>query len=54
MVENADDLVPMPNYVPKTSWEHVMFTSRDQGIIGTLAKTGLLLDQGFMHGHQNS
>lgn len=45
--DNADDLesVPMPNYVPKTSWGHVIFTSRDQGIIGTLAKTGALLDR---------
>ena len=45
--DNADDLesVPMPNYIPKTSWGHIIFTSRDQGIIGTLAKTGTLLDQ---------
>lgn len=45
--DNADDLesVQMPNYVPKTSWGHIIFTSRDQGIIGTLAKTGALLDQ---------
>lgn len=45
--DNADDLesVPMSNYFTKTSWGHVIFTSRDQGIIGTLAKTGALLDQ---------
>ena len=45
--DNADDLesVPIQDYVPKTSWGHVIFTSRDQGIIGTLAKTGVLLDQ---------
>ena len=45
--DNADDLetVPMPNYVPKTGWGHIILTSRDQGIIGTLAKTGALLDQ---------
>ena len=45
--DNTDDLesVSMPKCIPKTSWGHIIFTSRDQGIIGTLAKTGALLDQ---------
>lgn len=45
--DNADDpeSVSISSYVPKTSWGHIVYTSRDQGIIGTLAKTGVLLDQ---------
>ena len=45
--DNADDLesLPMSNYIPKTSWGHILYTSRDQGIIDTLAKGGILLDQ---------
>jgi len=45
--DNADDpkSVLMSSYVPRTSWGHIVYTSRDQGIIGTLAKTGVILDQ---------
>ena len=45
--DNTDDTesVPMSSYIPKTSWGHIVYTSRDQGIIGTLAKTGVILDQ---------
>ncbi|KAL9634730.1 MAG: hypothetical protein Q9164_003919 [Protoblastenia rupestris] len=45
--DNTDDTesVPISSYIPKTSWGHIVYTSRDQGIIGTLAKTGVILDQ---------
>ena len=45
--DNIDDLesISISSYVPQTSWGHIVYTSRDQGVIGTLAKTGLLLDQ---------
>lgn len=45
--DNTDDTesVPMSNYIPKTSWGQIVYTSRDQSIIGTLAKTGVILDQ---------
>ena len=35
----------MSDYIPMTGWGHIIYTSRDQGIIGTLAKSGVLLDQ---------
>ena len=37
--------VQTSNYMPRTDWGHIIYTSRDQNIIGTLAKTGALLDQ---------
>jgi hypothetical protein len=45
--DNADDpkSVLMSSYVPRTSWGHIVYTSRDQGIIGTLAETGITLNQ---------
>ena len=45
--DNADDpgSVPISCYLPKTSWGHIVYTSRDQGIIGTLAKKGRSLEQ---------
>lgn len=45
--DNADDpdSLLMSSYVPSTSWGHIVYTSRDQGIIGTLARTGVILDQ---------
>ena len=45
--DSADDpeFVPLSSYVPNTSWGHIVYTSRDQGIVGTLAKTGVLLNQ---------
>lgn len=45
--DNADnpESVLMSSYVSNTSWGHIVYTSRDQGIIGTLAKTGVILDQ---------
>ena len=45
--DNVDDpeFTPVSTYIPKTSWGHVLFTSRDQGIIGPLAESGVLLTQ---------
>lgn len=45
--DNADDLesVPLSDYIPNTKWGHIVITSRDQIVLGTLAKTGCLIDQ---------
>ena len=45
--DNADDpnSLSMSDYVPKINWGDILYTSRDQGIIGTLAQNGILLDQ---------
>jgi len=38
--DNADDpkFVLMSSYVPRIGLGHILYTSRDQGIIGTFAK----------------
>lgn len=43
--DNADDLdaVPISDYIPKTSWGHIIITSRDQTTIGTVGETGCML-----------
>lgn len=43
--DNADDLksVKISQYIPETSWGHIVLTSRDQGAIGTVATDGTVL-----------
>lgn len=43
--DNADDLesVPIQKYLPAVNWGHVIITSRDQGLIGTVANEGHIL-----------
>lgn len=43
--DNADDLnsVPLHRYLPAVSWGHILFTSRDQAIIGSIADEGHVL-----------
>lgn len=47
ILDNADDLesVQLLNYIPKTQWGHIVITSRDQIALGSVAKTGCLMDQ---------
>ncbi|KAJ5842212.1 hypothetical protein N7534_012042 [Penicillium rubens] len=43
--DNVDDLssVPIRKYLPAVNWGHVIFTTRDQGIIGEIAQEGHVL-----------
>lgn len=45
--DNIDDpkTIQISTYVPNTKWGHIVYTSREQGLIGTLARTGVLLEQ---------
>ena len=49
--DNNDDLasVRLVNYIPRTSWGHVIVTSRDQAVIGGVAKAGYILERLEMH-----
>lgn len=43
--DNADNLdsVPVQKFLPAVNWGHVIITSRDQAVIGSIAENGLLL-----------
>lgn len=45
VIDNADDLatVPIHIYLPAVNWGHVIITSRDQAIIGSIAEEGHVL-----------
>ena len=45
--DNNDNLgsVRLVNYIPRTSWGHVIVTSRDQAVIGGVAKAGYVLER---------
>ncbi|KAL9119010.1 MAG: hypothetical protein Q9187_004437 [Circinaria calcarea] len=45
--DNVDDLgsVRISNYIPTTSWGHVIITSRDPAVIGSIGKEGCLLER---------
>lgn len=44
--DNADDLksVPIHKYFPAVNWGHIIITSRDQAVIGSVAEEGHVLD----------